>query len=541
MKNYILSIYFGTHDSCLTIASDKKILLHLEGERVFRKKHIGLDGPGMLKLIQTAFDYLGISINDISKVYLDISAIRYFDVVNKRNEDEVIKLITSFKRPELENDINFAISLIKSKALENKEFLLFSKEFKPVFSTHHHNHIGVSVPSKLKNALIVCGDGGSEDGTTKVFIKNGEKIKQIDDLSTTENSGIFYCFLTQLIIDKNRTAANIMYPGKTMGLSSYGKFDQKIYNLIFENIKYFIDRDSKKISNLRKIFSLRRSYNKPWLDKKRIDLAYNGQRYFEDSFLKVFKKYSHLSTNVIFVGGCALNVLLNTKIVNSKLFKKIYIPPITNDCGQSLGAILYHHPEIECDYPFLGRSYGEIEYPNNKLIEQVTADLLDHKIIGWYQGASEIGPRALGHRSLIGLPDSNEMKYKISVKVKGREPYRPVAPIVIEEDANKYFEININSKYMTFSPLAREITKIEAPAIVHIDGSSRLQTLAKKDNPILHDIMSNLKNYGKPPILMNTSFNFNGEPIVDTPEDAISSFKKSKIDILYINGQRILK
>lgn len=238
------------------------------------------------------------------------------------------------------------------------------------------------------------------------------------------------------------------------------------------------------------------------------------------------------------VGGCALNISLNSKLLDDKIFDNVYVSPISTDSGQSLGAILYHNPNIKCNYPYLGRGY-EANILFDK--EELMRDLLSNKIIAWYQGRSEIGARALGHRSFIGIPDSIKMRKKISEKIKGREPYRPVAAIIPRELVNKYFYQDYDSPYMTFCAKAKNITKKLAPAIVHYDGTTRVQTITKQDNPILYDVLLELKKKGKAPILMNTSLNIMGEPIVDTENDAIETYKKSGADCLYLNGTKFLK
>ena len=231
-------------------------------------------------------------------------------------------------------------------------------------------------------------------------------------------------------------------------------------------------------------------------------------------------------------GGCSLNISLNSKLIDEKVFDNVYVSPISTDGGQSLGAILYRYPNIQVDYPFLGRGKENIVTYDETVIE----DLLNHKVIAWFQGRSEIGARALGHRSFIGLPDSVEMRVKISEKIKKREPYRPVAAMVLEEFISDYFEQEYSSPYMTFCAKAKEITQKDAPAIVHFDGTTRVQTVRKSDNPIIYDMLLKLKEKGKIPILMNTSFNVASEPIVDTPDDAINTYKISGADELYIDG-----
>ena len=197
------------------------------------------------------------------------------------------------------------------------------------------------------------------------------------------------------------------------------------------------------------------------------------------------------------------------------------------------------YPNIKCNYPFLGRNFGDID-PNTS-VDEILSLLLKGKIIAWYQGSSEIGARALGHRSFIGLPFSLEQKNKISVKIKKREEYRPVAAIIPQEFISDYFYQTYSSPYMTFCAKAKKITRKKAPAIVHYDGTTRVQTLTIQDNPFLYLLLLKLQKMNYPPILMNTSFNINGEAIVDTPEDAIKSFLKSGADELFINGKKYIK
>ena len=275
--------------------------------------------------------------------------------------------------------------------------------------------------------------------------------------------------------------------------------------------------------------------------KRRRDLAYTAQKLWEEEFLKQLKEYTTLSRNLILTGGCAYNIDLNTRIQESGLFEQLFISPVSGDCGQSLGAIIFYHPRIACDYPYLGRSFGEINNNKNELVNDVVDELLAHKIIAWYEGRSEIGPRALCHRSFFGLPDSLAMKDRLSVIIKKRELYRPIGPVVPEEEAYNWFKLSAPSPYMAFAPAARENTKKLAPAIVHANGTSRVQTISRETNPFIHKVLMSLKEKTGVPVIMNSSFNLAGEPLVETPADAFRTFELSGVDILYINGRKYVK
>jgi carbamoyltransferase len=498
MTKYLLSIYFGYHDSCITIADEHSIVLHLQAERVFGIKKMQTNIEQMIALINIGLKYLKIKIEDVEQVFLA-----------KWN--------------------NLFTEIQGKNAIKINE-----KTFIPILTSHHYNHIGCGFASGFNNALIVCADGGSEDITSAIYLKKGHEVKLIEDLSESILTGRFYGSLTQLVIDPDFSKAHNEYPGKTMGLAAFGKWSSDLYQLILDNASLLGKFHYEGCNELRKIFSISADYTNYTFDWRRINLAFTAQKIWEDEWLKKISEYSDLSDNIILTGGCALNVSLNSKILDNGLFHRVYIPPVCNDTGQSLGALLYHYPQLECRYPFLGRGFGEVEEVPLQLVD----DLLNHRIVCWYQGRSEIGPRALGHRSILGLPDSVNMRRKISEQIKKREFYRPVAPIIPESDAKKFFDIEQVSPYMTIAAKVKDIVWDIAPAIIHVDGTSRVQTLAEDLNPVLHKILKAIGESTGVPILMNTSFNTAGSPIVDTPEDALKTFKITNAEVIYINGKR---
>lgn len=498
-KKYKLSLYFGFHDANVTFSSDKEVLLYLEAERVLGKKHMTFKTPsGMMALIKYGLAYLKLSIDDFDTLYLA----KWNNILGEKPVD------------------------------------ILGKTFTPIMTSHHMNHIGSSYPAGFENSLVVCADGGSEDGTSKLYFKKGKEIEELEDLDDTPMTGKFFGTLTQMIIWPTMGRAHNTFPGKTMGLAALGHEDEELSKLVEENWREINKLHPDGVSHLLKIFNLSDDYSKPWEDQRRADLAYVGQKFWVEKFYEKILSFSHLSRNVSLVGGCALNVVLNSKLLESGHFDNVYTSPVSGDPGQSIGAILFHHPEIECKYPFLGRGYGDCE----KIPDQLLQDFLDHKIIAWYQGRSEAGARALGHRSFLGLADSLEMRDRLSIKIKKREPYRPVASIVASELTEKFFDFKEGgSPYMTFSPKVKEITKKLAPAIVHFDGTSRVQTLAREENPVLHDVIVQIGEKTGAPIIMNSSFNVASEPIIDTPADAFRNFFNSDCDVLYINGERFEK
>jgi len=496
-KNYILSLYFGYHDSSVTYSSRNSILLHLEAERYFRRKHMKVNAQQMMELIEVGLLHLGLDIDDFSTLYIA----RWNNKFPSRN------------------------------------ITVLGKMFSPILTSHHENHIGCVYPSRFEKSLIVCADGGSEDGTTKFYLQDEKGIRLLADYDDEIITGKFYGTITQMIIHPHVGRAHDTYPGKTMGLAACGNYSHEFQQLLEEHWQEINRLHKGGVDRLLDVFGLSSDYEQPWLDQRRKDLAFTAQEFWQKAFWDRVSEYASLSDNVCLVGGCAMNVLLNSAIADAGVFKKVYVSPVSSDSGQSLGAILFHHPEIECKYPYLGRGFGEVA----QVPEELLKDILAHRIVAWYQGRSEIGPRALGHRSFLGLPDSLKMKVKLSEEVKKRESYRPVAPILPEQYLEEFFRTEQLSPYMTFAPRVEDITARLAPAIVHSDGTSRIQTLAETDNPVLHDLLVAVKNETGVPILMNSSLNLRGEPIVDIPEDARATFWASKADVLYVNGKRYVK
>lgn len=496
MSDYLtVSVYFGFHDSSVAVADDERLLLHLESERYFRKKHHAASDREMVELVLAALAYLGRDEGDIKSLY---------------------------------------VSMLNNQ-FPPGDIRIGRRTVRPIFTRHHECHIGTVLDHGADRAVIVCADGGSEDGTTRVYFQEGDTIECIDNLDGSAMTGKFYGTLTQLVINPDFKKAHAFYPGKTMGLSAFGVPRDDLYAAFSEHAKE-LGQHWEFVDKLRSKFGLSDDYSQPWLDCHRCDVAHNGQRFWSDQFYDRLAKYRHLSDTLAIVGGCALNVLLNSRLVETGLFSRIHLCPVSGDCGQSIGGLLYHNRQLKRDWPFLGRGFGELSQMPDKLID----DLLSGAIVAWYQGRSESGPRGLGHRSIIGIPTSARMRDRMN-RVKGREPYRPVAPMILEDDLCNWFETKQLSPFMTFSPRAKEHCRELAPAIVHHDGTSRIQTVSPSQNPVLYNVLLCLRELTGVPMLMNTSFNLSDEPIVETPDDARRSFHRSDIDVLYINGERILK
>jgi len=498
-EKLILSISFCYHDSAITLANKEEVLVHLEAERIYREKHKRF--------------------NNLKEV--DFAITKALDSINKTIEDVTEVLVTDWEN------------------MYPKDYaIILGRKFKYELTSHHNNHIGVVIPSGFDKCVIYVSDGGSENGTTKIYYKNGQHIYLKEDLDKVNFTGMFYGTMAQLILEPDFDKAHTSAVGKLMGLSSCGKYDIKIENIILNNIEKLNRLNLNGIDELLPVFGLDNNYKEVWKSDLKRNIAHTAHNLWVNENAKYLVKHASYSRNICMTGGCALNISLNSKLINDNIYDNVYTSPISTDAGQSLGAILFKYPNIKVNYPFVGR--GTEEYDIEINYDEIIKDLLEHKIISWYQGKSEVGARALGHRSFIGIPDNENMRIRLSEMIKKREPYRPVAAIIPKEKVSDFFYQDYESPYMTFCAKAKETTKQLAPAIVHQDGTTRVQTMKYNDNPILYTILKKLEKIGKAPIIMNTSFNIMGEPIVDTIQDAINTHKNSGSDELYINGKKIV-
>lgn len=496
MPSLILSVYFGYHDSCVTLATRDEVLLHLEAERVFRKKNIRVSNQQMELLIAIGLDHVGADISDVDEVLLA----RWFSTYNL---DTVV---------------------------------ILGRKFFPEPTDHHANHIGTTIPSGFSDYICVVADGGSEDGTTKIYLRReNEPTQLLADHDGDIITGKYFGTLTQIVVDPSHDLAHQRYPGKLMGLAAHGTWSDELAGLISDNADAMNRLYMEGCDDLRRIFDISPDYSNYWLQPRRRDLAFTGQKVWIERFIEILKPYSSISRNIALAGGCAMNVVLCESLRRTGWFENVYVSPVSNDSGQSIGAILYKYPTARCQYPYIGRSFGSIKDCNPA---KVASDLAAGNIVAWYQGPAEAGPRALGHRSLLGLPTSARMRHRISVEIKLREPFRPISPMVPAECLSDWFDTKFTSPFMGFSPPVRPTVMNLIPAVVHVDGTSRVQTIDTATNAELHEVLVELGRMGLPPVLMNTSFNSRGEPLVDSPDDARRSFAALKADILYINGVR---
>lgn len=446
------------------------------------------------------------------------------------------------------------------------------KVMKIHFAPHHYCHAASAfLISPFDEAAILTIDAYGDDMTTQFFHGKGSSIKEIGKTMFPHSLGQVYAGVTQYL--GFRANAD---EWKVMGLAPYGD-DQKYYKEFSELIKFDEDRGEIRI-NL-DYFSFytwsSRRYSEQFIElfgpemhrddelsDKHRDIAASFQRVVEDVVLEVCR-YVHAKTgakNLCLAGGVAMNSKMNGRLLAEGPFDKIWVQPSADDGGCSIGAGFYYWNQVlgekrvfrmEHDYWGPEFSNDEIEgylkdsllpYERHEDIEAVTARLIaDGKIIGWFQGRMEVGQRALGNRSLVADPREASMKDKINAAVKHRESYRPFAPSIMEEYADEFFESDHENPFMQMVFKVKQEKRSIIPAVTHHDGSGRSQTVSKKTNIRYWKLIDEFRKITGVPVLLNTSFNDNDEPIVCTPKDAIRCFAGTGIDALVMGNYILLK
>jgi len=495
-----------------------------------------------------------------------------------------------------ENAIKF-LNYVKSQLKEEIEIIAYSELqiyvidiLKKIFPKsdfyrmgHHMSHCsGACFQSGFEKSLVISIDGGGLD-----YEYQGElclrsysiykfENKKFDTITHTNAEGpnkfifdpgvygVFGYYVSEIknevYPDGNSHKYGLSYAGKLMGLSAYGNVREEWIDPIenyYMNHPYAVWHDfdilAKKFSDE---IGIELSEN-CLSGQDSYDLAATNQHVFENICFSFIKKYiDEYNLDVVFSGGCALNVLFNQKLKEylDQRGLNLYIPPYPNDCGLSFGHFCsvqneFHDPSPYCGIDIMDRDklfdYYQQYNEQNKVqictVERIVELIKDGKIGGIIQGYSEVGPRALGNRSIICDPSIKDMKDIINSKVKFREWFRPFAPVCREEDSYLYFENAYPSEYMSFAPKVKEEYKKLLPSITHEDGTARLQTVTKFQHSLFYDILTLLKERGEIAVIMNTSFNIRGNPILTTIEDAFIVLETTELDFIIVENLLFVK
>ena len=451
---------------------------------------------------------------------------------------------------------NFETLLIGSDGWNAPRYLLrqvFNYRDAETIATHHKTHAASAYyQSPYEEALIISFDGGGDDGFFNIYRGDRDGIRFLERIDCDFGGG--YTFLASLIEEVTKDSRNgLALAGKLMGLCAYGNSQSDLEGLFAE---FYFNRDFQKIIDKLGL-EFPKDY-KPWTLKdykykgqKAFDIAATAQKAFEKAFFQVLEKYDN-NIPICITGGCGLNVLLNEKIKND-FNPQVFVPPNPNDCGLSVGHLFeFIKPKEQLSLTYSGMPLvdrNELEdrieeYSAKKVnMSQVAQLLKEGKILGFVYGDSEVGPRALGNRSIVCNPSFPQMKDVLNLKVKFREWYRPFAPFCRIEDSMKYFESRNfdNLEFMSFAPDVKDEWRSFLPSITHIDGTSRLQTVTKSSHSKFHELLTEFSQIAEIPVLLNTSFNIRGKPILSSIEDAIKVLETTELDGVVIEDYLFLK
>ena len=585
----IIGISAFYHDSAACILRDGKIIAAAQEERFTRKKH---DANYPFNAVEFVLNYANLKLSEVDQIVFFEKPFLKFERLLETYVAFAPKGFVSFAKamPLWIKEKLFQKNLLLNKLKEHDPN--YKSDDNIYFSEHHLSHAASAFfPSPFDEAIVLTADGVGEWATTTVAVGKKNKLEIKKEIHFPHSLGLLYSAFTYYTGFKVNSGEY-----KLMGLAPYGNpiYENKIRKLI--DIKedgtfrldqtYFNYATGLTMTNdkFNKLFGQKpRNPENEKITQFHMDIAASIQKVTEYIMINLTKslRKEYGIKNLCLAGGVALNCVANGKILKEKIFDNIWIQPASGDAGGSLGAALafwyleqgmkrdknindsmqgsylgneFSQKEIEENLKDLGANFELLNY--DTLIEN-TAELLSKgKAIGWFQGRMEFGPRALGGRSILGDPRSDKMQKNLNLKVKYRESFRPFAPSILEEDVEEWFEINTQSPYMLlvanvnsskiikmtkeeqnlFGIDKLNIKRSEIPAVTHVDYSARVQTVNKNTNKIYYDLISRFKEKTGCPVLVNTSFNVRGEPIVNTPTDAFNCFMGTELDFLVIGN-----
>ncbi len=586
----ILGISAFYHDSAACVLINGKIIAAAQEERFTRIKH---DSNYPHNAVEFVLNHANLKLNEVDQIIFFEKPFLKFERLLETYVAFAPKGFVSFSKamPIWIKEKLFQKNLLQNK-LKNHDESYDKKKGNIYFSDHHLSHAASAFfPSPFNEAVVITADGVGEWATTTVAVGKNNNLEIKKEIHFPHSLGLLYSAFTYYTGFKVNSGEY-----KLMGLAPYGKpnYVNKILKII--DIKddgtfrldqsYFNYATGLTMTNNKFNDLFGQKPRDPKFDKLtqfHMDIASSIQKVTEDIMFKLSKSVQkeYGLKNLCLAGGVALNCVANGKILKEKIFENIWVQPAAGDAGGALGAALalwhidQNNPRVINENDDMSGSYLGPEYSEEKIkkelkrmgaefetlnedeiINRTSKDLSDGNAVGWFQGRMEFGPRALGGRSILGDPRSPSMQKNLNLKVKYRESFRPFAPSILSDDLNDWFEMESVSPYMLMVadvrkekciPMSEEDEKLfgieklnvkrsSVPAITHVDYSARIQTVHKNTNPKYYKLISKFKEITGCPILVNTSFNVRGEPIVNTPQDAFNCFMGTDLDKLIIGN-----
>ena len=585
----ILGISAFYHDSAACILVDGKIVAAAQEERFTRKKH---DPNYPDNAINFVLKYANLKLSEVDQIVFFEKPFLKFERLLETYVGFAPRGFVSFAKsmPIWIKEKLFQKNLLFNKLKKHDQ--KYKSDENIFFSDHHLSHAASAFfPSPFDEAVILTADGVGEWATTTVAIGKNEKLEIKKEIHFPHSLGLLYSAFTYYVGFKVNSGEY-----KLMGLAPYGDpvYEDKIKQLVdlkedgtfrldqnYFNYATGLTMTNQKFNNL---FGQKpRNPNKDKITQFHMDIAASIQKVTEEIMVNLAKsiRKEYGIKNLCLAGGVALNCVANGKILKEKIFDHIWIQPAAGDAGGSLGAALalwhihqgnkrlvnlnddmkgsylgteFNQDEIEKELKTTGANFQTLKY--EELIDRTASLLSNEKAIGWFQGRMEFGPRALGSRSILGDPRSDKMQKNLNLKVKYRESFRPFAPSVLRDDLSNWFDLNVDSPYMLFVANINSdkiiqmtndqkklfgidklnVKRSHIPAVTHVDYSARIQTVTQNTNSRYYDLLVRFKELTGCPVIINTSFNVRGEPIVNSPTDAYNCFMGTELDYLVIGN-----
>jgi carbamoyltransferase len=564
---YILGISCHYHDAAATLLKDGVVVAAAEEERFSRRKH---DASFPANAIRWCLESQGIGLDQVGYVAFYEKPFLKFERILRQHLENFPRSFKTFQMamPQWLSEKIRIRSVIRKRLGYRGDV---------IYVDHHLSHAsGAFLPGPFGEAAIVTVDGVGEWTTTAYGIGRGTSVELLKDIRFPHSLGLLYSAITAYL---GFSVNNSEY--KVMGLSPYGRMDRDA-NPYYAKLKraidikpdgsyrldmgYFVFQHSDRMPAERLCRLLGGAVRKPddELEARHKDVAAAVQLITEDVVLAILR-HARAATgckNVALSGGVALNSVCNGKILANTGFERVWIQPNAGDAGNSMGAALFAHSAVlgrprayRLEHAYLGPGFSDADIgkfladngikhtrfgSEAALVAEAARSLHTGEVVGWFQGRMEWGPRALGARSILADPGRADMQAVLNEKVKHRESFRPFAPVVRAEDADRFFlcdsPLPLPADFMLMVYPIREEWRARLPAVTHVDGTGRLQTVRRAANPLYYDLIQEFGKLSGIPMLVNTSFNIRGEPIVCTPQDAYRCMMGTGIDCLFIGN-----
>jgi carbamoyltransferase len=558
----ILGIVTKSHDTGIALLENGTPAFVLEEERFNREKHT-LDFPGLA--LDAMFGESGAhQFGDVDVVTTPWDMGRLRPTLLKCVFGELPASLNLLWPSAHKTQASAIVNLPMRLFLGLGKRYGFTRVPKIVQVGHHESHASIFFVSPFEEASVLVTDGYGDETATSAYLGRGNMLGRTWTDGFFESLGMLYSLVTEHIGFK------VFQEGTVMALAACGSptYAAKFADIIrlLPEGRFVINRDyisyqthgfnrpfKKKFYDL---FGPPRRPGEPLTDHHR-DIAYALQHAVEDAIIHVVRGLSkrHKSRNLVISGGVALNCVANARILRDTDYQRVWVPPCASDTGAPLGSALFHHHvtlgkprKFELTHAFYGKEYTDAEITQalqsaglgyervsdeQTLLRKVAQDLAEQKIVGWFQGRAEMGPRALGNRSILSDARSNAMKDLINARVKHREAFRPFAPVVLYDRMQEFFEFSQPDPFMTMAPRIRPDKVGLIPAAAHVDGTGRIQTITREQNRRYYGVIEEYAKITGIPVILNTSFN-RQEPVVNAPEHAISCYLRTDMDVLVL-------